>query len=102
METRANRLVVWRRAIGGGVIVLIGTVAALRQHKLTHPPPDRSLNAGSIGEPSLNLPNLTRESSFDSLALADYEGFWRGWRLVTARYRPDNGEERFIYANEMA
>ncbi len=32
----------------------------------------------------------------------DYESFAKDWRPVTVRYRKDNGEIRFVYANEKA
>lgn len=48
------------------------------------------------------LPDLRRADRFDGIdpVLADH--FWDKWRLVTVRYRSDNGEQRFVYANDVA
>lgn len=35
-------------------------------------------------------------------ALSDYENFDKTWKLVTVRHRQDTGEQRFIYANDLA
>ena len=48
------------------------------------------------------LPDLSLEREFDSIELARYAGFWNDWHLVTVRFRKDNGEQRFIYANAIA
>ncbi len=31
-----------------------------------------------------------------------YDQFWKTWHMVTVRFRKDNGEQRFIYANPTA
>lgn len=38
----------------------------------------------------------------DGIALDDYKGFEKKWKLITVRYRPDTQELRFVYANEKA
>ena len=38
----------------------------------------------------------------DGIDVARYHGFWNNWKLVTVRFRKDNGEQRFIYANPIA
>lgn len=48
------------------------------------------------------LPDLAREATFDSIALGTYAHFWDEWRLVTVRFRRDNGEQRFVFANAAA
>lgn len=48
------------------------------------------------------LPDLRNVRSIDGIDVARYAGFWNDWKLVTVRFRKDNGEQRFIYANPAA
>jgi hypothetical protein len=48
------------------------------------------------------LPDLRGQHSFDGIDLPAVDGFWDRWKLVTVRYRKDNGEQRFVYANDIA
>lgn len=68
------------------------------------PPPysDAPAAARSFEVLNLNLPDLRREHLFDGLNLPAYAKFWEDWRLVTVRFRRDNGEQRFVYANPAA
>jgi hypothetical protein len=50
----------------------------------------------------MRLPDLTRYRAFDSIELRRYQRFWEHWKLVTVRYRADNGEQRFVFANPIA
>lgn len=48
------------------------------------------------------LPNLGGRRPIDGIDVARQDGFWNRWQLVTVRFRKDNGEQRFIYANPAA
>jgi len=50
----------------------------------------------------LSLPNLSREEPYLGLDPKIADHFWEKWKLLTVRYRKDNGELRFIYANDLA
>jgi len=41
-------------------------------------------------------------SQMNGIKWRDYDGFWQRDRLVTVRFRLDNEEQRFIYANDIA
>jgi hypothetical protein len=56
----------------------------------------------SMPSPSMDLPDLALEKEFDGIDLAKYAKFWEKWHLVTTRYRKDNTEQRFVYANDLA
>jgi hypothetical protein len=49
-----------------------------------------------------NLPDLRKMGAIDGIDVARYANFWNDWKLVTVRYRKDNGEQRFVYANDIA
>jgi hypothetical protein len=53
-------------------------------------------------KPVMAIPDLTKERSFDNVNLPRYANFWNEWHLVTTRFRRDNGEQRFIFANDIA
>jgi hypothetical protein len=38
----------------------------------------------------------------DGIEMASVDRFWDIWKLVDVRYRSDNGEQRFVYANDVA
>lgn len=38
----------------------------------------------------------------DGIKFSDYDGFEDKWKFVTVRYRTDNGEQRFVWANPSA
>lgn len=40
--------------------------------------------------------------TMNTVSFDQYEGFWKKWRLLTARYRVDNNEIRVTYANDVA
>lgn len=50
----------------------------------------------------MSLPDLAKAHSFDGIDLPSVETFWKTWHLVTTRYRADNGEQRVVFANELA
>lgn len=41
-------------------------------------------------------------TEMNGLKFATYKGFWEDWKLLTVRYRLDNREQRFVYANAKA
>jgi hypothetical protein len=52
--------------------------------------------------PTSTLPDLSAEHEFDGIDLSQSARFWEKWHLITVRYRVDNGEQRFVYANDLA
>ena len=48
------------------------------------------------------FPDLSNAPEFDGIDPKEADRFWDRWRLMTVRYRKDNGELRFIYANDIA
>lgn len=46
--------------------------------------------------------NWGGQESMNGYSLKDYADFDKKWKLVTVRYRLDSGEQRFIYANDIA
>ncbi len=50
----------------------------------------------------LTIPDLRKLRPMNGINPAIYAKFWDKWELVTTRYRGDNGEQRFIYANDIA
>ena len=54
-----------------------------------------------IEKDPMELPDLTSLRPMNGIDPADYDKFWENWSLVTTRYREDNGEQRFIYANDI-
>lgn len=77
-------------AAGGASIALLGAKRSVGRPTSTLPPG----NGVAVG--------MARAAPFDGIDVAQYSEFWRRWRLVTVRYRKDNGEQRFVYANETA
>jgi hypothetical protein len=53
-------------------------------------------------EDELSIPSLTSLRTMNGINPASYDKFWEKWQLVTTRYRTDNGEIRYIYANDIA
>jgi hypothetical protein len=51
---------------------------------------------------SVDFPDLTRVPPILGINVRKAANFWRHWHLVTTRYRKDNGEQRFIFANDIA
>lgn len=49
----------------------------------------------------MELPDLRSLRPMNGIDPTDYHEFWNNWDLVTTRYREDNGEQRFIYANKI-
>jgi hypothetical protein len=45
---------------------------------------------------------VERERVSNKIDLAPLAEFWKNWSLVNVRYRKDNDEQRFIYANDIA
>ncbi|MGE0171388.1 MAG: cytochrome P460 family protein [Oligoflexales bacterium] len=58
--------------------------------------------AAKDGDDPLAIPSLKNLRTMNGISPAPYDEFWNKWRLVTVRYRKDNGEQRFIYANDLA
>ncbi len=52
--------------------------------------------------PSLALTVSAMAVEMNGIKFKDYVGFENKWKLVTARYRTDNRELRFVYANPIA
>ena len=48
------------------------------------------------------MPDLGAADRFDTIAPRGAAHFWDTWHMVTVRYRSDNGEQRFVYANDAA
>lgn len=48
------------------------------------------------------IPSLASVRAMDDIDMASLDRFWEKWTLVNVRYRTDNGEQRFIYANDLA
>lgn len=44
----------------------------------------------------------TTPKAMNGISLEQYRDFWQSWHLVTVRYRSDVGEQRFVYANDLA
>lgn len=75
------------------VIPLIVAGAVTRNSRLTTTETRRQ---------SVGLPDLGSSRAIDGIAVASYRDFWNDWKLVTVRFRKDNGEQRFVYANPLA
>jgi hypothetical protein len=63
---------------------------------------DSWLFATKETENPLEIPSLKTLRTMNGINPAAYDEFWFKWRLVTVRFRKDNGEQRFIYANDIA
>ena len=50
----------------------------------------------------MSIPDLKTMRTMIGIDPGKYDRFWEKWPLVTARFRPDKGEQRFIYANPVA
>ena len=63
-----------------------------------------SLSASSYAAPNKNsfLPDLDTNALMNGISPSSAKNFWDHWHLVSVRYRNDNGEQRFIYANDIA
>ena len=48
------------------------------------------------------LPDLSVGKKQNGIHPREAADFWNKWRLVTTRFRPDNNELRFVYANSLA
>ncbi len=83
-----------RQLVAMGALLFIGAVVAAHRWSGR----DSMLNADYLA----GLPDLGRERTFDGIDLPRLAAFWRSWKLVTVRYRKDNGEQRFVYANDIA
>ena len=51
---------------------------------------------------SVLIPKISTLRPMNGLNPEDYEDFWEKWPLVSVRYREDNKEQRFVYANSIA
>lgn len=58
-------------------------------------------NSKAIYYPKLS-DALQHEQPINGINPKLYDGFWEKWHLVTARFRPDIGELRYVYANDLA
>ncbi len=59
-------------------------------------------DSGGQGKLLLDIPSLKMLKPLNGVNPAPYDAFWEKWYLVTVRFRGDNGEQRFIYANDVA
>src|SRR6185436_10160179 len=48
------------------------------------------------------LPDLRKLGVSDGVSFSEAAEFWSRWKLVNVRYRYDNKEQRFVYANPSA
>jgi len=60
-----------------------------------------NVNASQTDE-ELIIPSLKSFRTMNGINPSDFDLFWEKWPLVTTRYRADNGELRYVYANEIA
>lgn len=60
------------------------------------------LGFASQPEDELSIPSLKTLREMNGINPGEFDNFWNDWQLVTTRYRADNGELRYIYANEIA
>ena len=51
---------------------------------------------------SLQLPSLAKLRAMNGIDPKHYQKFWEKWDLVSVRFREDNRELRFVYANKIA
>ncbi|MFK7872766.1 MAG: cytochrome P460 family protein [Oligoflexales bacterium] len=51
---------------------------------------------------NLKIPSLKNLREMNGVSPGLYDNFWINWKLVSVRFREDNREQRFIYANEIA
>ncbi len=63
---------------------------------------DAPVSAADIKGKGITLPDLSKEHLFDGIDISKYDKFWEKWHLVTTRFRKDNNEQRFIFANPVA
>ena len=61
-----------------------------------------ALAAPKESENLLEIPSLKTLRAMNGIDPAPFDNFWKNWKQVTVRYRKDNGEQRFIYANDIA
>jgi hypothetical protein len=66
------------------------------------PAPPRPLPGGGPGTAQSVLDKLAGSRPYNGIDPLSGGRFWETWPLVTVRYRKDNGELRFVYANEVA
>lgn len=64
--------------------------------------PARGAEALKLHSPVVPLPDLTKERTMNGIDPALAADFWKTWTQVSVRFRQDNGEQRFIYANDVA
>lgn len=63
---------------------------------------ENGLAAGVTKTNEPALPDLSQKPVINGIDPKSAAAFWDKWHLVTVRYRKDNGEQRFIYANDIA
>jgi hypothetical protein len=61
-------------------------------------------SGGDIHPPATRrpLPDLSFLRPMNGIDLSAVGRFWETWTLADVRYRTDNGEQRFVYANDLA
>ncbi len=52
--------------------------------------------------PHFPIPSLKDIRDRDGMKISKSDQFWTKWKLLNVRYRTDNGEQRFVYANDIA
>jgi hypothetical protein len=65
-------------------------------------PAPSSSAPGTWPEAYVPIPDLSDHKPMNGIDLRSVDRFWETWKLVDVRYRSDNGEQRFVYANELA
>jgi hypothetical protein len=90
------------RVLAVGIPLLSAALAVLLVPGVREAASVPSTTRDTSHEPSSNLPDLRKVRAIDRIDVARYANFWSDWKLVTVRYRKDNGEQRFVYANDIA
>jgi len=69
---------------------------------VVNPPAARPAAPPSAPHQSLAVPSLTMFPAQNGIDLVSLDRFWENWKLIDTRYRTDNGEQRFVWANDIA
>lgn len=86
----------WRCCLRVLIVIACATGNVYAKEGIDSPSP---ITAGQ--SMSLVLPDL-KHVKMIGVKLSGIDEFWNKWHLVTTRFRKDNGEQRFIFANDIA
>jgi hypothetical protein len=81
------------------VVLAVPAVLSVKKRTVALTPVQQPARVRGV---SLPLPDLRNSRPIDGIDVAQYQNFWNDWTLVTVRFRKDNGEQRFVYANRVA